>query len=70
MAKKNPNVAGKVVLNITVMPSGRAKVDIASNDTGENALANCVRAKSRQWKYPAPEGGDATFKVTFTFKKM
>jgi len=68
--KRSSDLAGKVLLEVTVGSNGRVNsVEILENDLNAS-VGNCVRSKMRSIRFPKPEGGDeAIFTYPFVFSK-
>ncbi|MEZ4650289.1 MAG: AgmX/PglI C-terminal domain-containing protein, partial [Candidatus Eisenbacteria bacterium] len=56
--KREPGLEGKMVIVLTVLPSGRvSEASIAEDSLGSAPLRDCVLTQVREWKFPAiPEG--------------
>ncbi len=70
VARRNPNVGGKLVLRIKIDLSGRATARVVSDKTGDPALAKCILGKIRQWSFPKPAGKSVEFVVPFVFRSL
>ncbi|MBW2733682.1 MAG: TonB family protein [Deltaproteobacteria bacterium] len=67
-AKRNPWLAGKVVLRIRIDATGRVqKAAIAKNTLGDSGVAECVQAMVRSWAFP--KGQAATVTYPFVFRR-
>jgi hypothetical protein len=52
---KNPDLIGKLVLTWDITDGGRAiNVHVASNELGNQDVANCMMDHLKQWKFPDP----------------
>ena len=52
---KNPDLIGKLVLTWDITDGGRAvNVRVASNELGNQDVANCMMDHLKQWKFPDP----------------
>jgi hypothetical protein len=64
--KRNPSLAGKLLLHLTIAPAGMvSRVEVSSDSLEDSELPTCVRAAALRWRFPAPEGG--TLEVSFPF---
>jgi hypothetical protein len=70
VARKNPEVAGKLVLKVRVKLDGRATAKVTMDKTGDPSVATCVIRKLRQWAYPEPMDEDVEFELPLEFKKL
>lgn len=64
----DPNVSGRVVVSVTLEPSGKV-VDVAviENTTGSTELEKCLILRMQKWQFPAYEGDVAQFNLPFVF---
>jgi hypothetical protein len=54
----NPSLAGNLVINVRVAPSGEACAASVGTDTlGEPSVSNCIVQRFRSGKFPKPTGG-------------
>ena len=69
--RENPNLRGKIVVQITVAPDGSVSdAAVASSTIGDPDVEQCILSRVRQWKDFEPIGpdeGTVTFKQTYTF---
>jgi TonB family protein len=68
---KDPQLAGKVVLDFTVGPDGRVtSANVADESTLRGpAVGTCMTARVRRWKFPRPEGGgEVNVRFPWVFK--
>jgi len=66
--KKNPDLAGKISVQFTIGQMGRiTSIKAAVNTTGSAAVASCITARIKRWRFPKPEGGDVTVSYPFVF---
>jgi hypothetical protein len=70
VARKNPNVGGKLTLRIKIDLSGRATAKVVSDQTGDPRLAKCIEGKIRQWAFPKPAGKPVEFVIPFVFRAL
>jgi TonB family protein len=56
--QRNDKLAGKLKITFTVGSTGEVlEVKVLKDEVGDADLAECVLAKVKRWKFPAPEGG-------------
>lgn len=68
--RRNPTLAGKVVVEFTIQTTGSVtNVKATQNTTGDANVAECVVATIQRFRFndPAPEGGSVTFQYPFVF---
>jgi len=66
--KADPGLKGKLVVSITVGPTGKVLAAQVVEDTLRNADAKaCVLSQIQGWSFPAIEAGEVTFKTPFVF---
>ncbi len=66
--KKNPGLRGKLVVSITVLPTGAVSdATVVENTLGSDAVTQCVLAQIRGWRFPAIPAGTTSFKTPFVF---
>lgn len=70
VARRNPNVGGKLTLRIKIDMSGRGTAKVVSDGTGDPALAKCITEKIKEWTFPKPEGKAAEFTIPFVFRAL
>jgi len=70
VARKNPNVGGKLTLRIKIDMSGRATARAVSDKTGDPSLARCIIKKVKGWSFPKPDGKAVEFKIPFVFRSL
>ena len=63
--KQNPNISGRVVLEIDVNGGRVSTALIAENSTGDSALGSCITKRARGWRLPADTTGTFAFPLTF-----
>jgi Ca-activated chloride channel homolog len=68
VARKNPNVGGKVVLQLHIDLSGRARAKVVTDQTGDPVLAKCMISKIQGWQFPRPQGKPVKLKIPFVFR--
>jgi Ca-activated chloride channel homolog len=60
--KTKPTLAGSLLIDFTISEQGRVlKASVLENTTGDPPLDRCVVSKLKRWRFPKPEGGDASF---------
>jgi TonB family protein len=68
--KRNPSLAGKVVLRFTISSIGKVTAaEIDNNTLGDDEVGNCMTSIVKTWRFPAPSGGDVQFSYPFIFQK-
>jgi TonB family protein len=67
--RRAPQLAGRVVLDLTVAPNGRATASVVKNETGDAELAACMVEKIGKWSFPKPEK-EISVKVPFVFNAL
>ena len=66
--KRNPELAGKLEIEITIGEDGRVKdADVLTNTLGSGAVAKCATSRIKRWRFPKPDGGSVTFVAPFNF---
>lgn len=70
VARKNPNVGGKLTLRIKIDMSGRATARAVSDKTGDPSLAKCIVKKVKGWSFPKPDGKSVEFTIPFVFRSL
>jgi outer membrane biosynthesis protein TonB len=63
--KQNPNISGRVVLEIDVAGGKVATASIVENSTGDSALGSCISKRARGWVLPSSTEGLFAFPLTF-----
>ena len=56
--KENPNISGRLAVDVSISAGRVVSVVIAENTTGDNALEDCVVRKIRAWRFPEDAEGD------------
>jgi TonB family protein len=65
---RQPSLAGRVVVQFTIAPTGRVLVSALQSSTlASPAVEQCVVAATRRWTYPRPDGGGLV-DVTYPFQ--
>jgi hypothetical protein len=66
--KKNPNLAGRVLLELTIDPDGSVAAASAQGDTlRSNEVNSCLEELASGWSFPSPSGGAARVRKPYTF---
>ncbi|HUU03928.1 MAG TPA: AgmX/PglI C-terminal domain-containing protein [Myxococcota bacterium] len=67
----SPNLQGKVVMEWTIATSGSVSVVKTKNNTmASPAVAMCISAKIKGWKFPKPKGGIVVVSYPFIFNSI
>jgi len=67
--KRNPSLAGKVVLRFTISSIGKVtSAEIDSNSLGDDEVGSCMTTIVKTWRFPAPAGGEVQFSYPFIFQ--
>lgn len=54
--RRDPNLAGKVVLRWAVTPAGTvSNIEVTQDTLGESTAVDCIKAKPVKWKFPKPK---------------
>ncbi len=62
-----PGLAGKIVFEWKVQPSGKVGgVNIKSSTVRSDEIHSCIKSAIKTWKFPQPSGGEAVF-VSYPF---
>lgn len=64
--KTNPSLSGRVVVGWEVAGGAATDVYIAENTTGDDAFAECIKAKIRRWSFEGVADGAAKTPFVFT----
>ncbi|MCC6808435.1 MAG: energy transducer TonB [Deltaproteobacteria bacterium] len=66
--KRNPKLAGKVVVRFTIDEEGRVtQASIEENTLGEKAVGACIVSRFERFRFPKPEGGAVPVAYPFIF---
>jgi len=66
--KRNPNLAGKVVIHWTITQAGTVSgVDVETDTLGDSEVASCIKSLVAHWRFPAPAGGSVEVSFPFVF---
>lgn len=64
---KNPNLAGRVLIKFTIMPTGKVATSIVEeNTTKDTAVGDCIAKAVKRWGFPKVSKGTAI--VTYPFR--
>jgi hypothetical protein len=64
--KRNPELAGKVVVRFVIHPGGKVlEAEVTENTTGDAELAACIASKVKAIRFPAAEGGETSVVYPF-----
>jgi hypothetical protein len=67
--KRNPALAGKLLLRFTILPAGTVMgVEVDSDSLNDADMAQCVRQSVAAWRFPAPNGGSVEVAFPFVFQ--
>lgn len=65
--QSNPNLAGQVVYQWVITPTGKAvSVKVTSTTLNSKAVEQCIKSRISKWRFPSPRGG-GTFTVKYPF---
>jgi hypothetical protein len=68
---QNPDVEGRIALNIRVGPGGEVQgVTAAPNGNLPDSVVSCVKARAQAAQFDPPQGGMAVIQVPVTFVKQ
>jgi TonB family protein len=66
--KRNPQLAGKVVVRFTIDEEGRvSQAVIEENTLPDRSVATCVAQRVERFRFPKPDGGSVTVSYPFIF---
>lgn len=66
--KRDPSLRGKLVVSMSVAPSGEVTdVTVVQNTVRSDRLAGCALSQIRDWKFPPIPSGVTTFQTPFVF---
>ena len=67
--RRNPTLAGRIVVSFTIGGGGRVVRATASQNTmGNAAVAQCIAGRFRRMRFPEPDGGNVTYHTPFLFR--
>jgi TonB family protein len=62
--RRQPKLAGKVIVSATVAADGRVtRVNVSQNSTGSESLGQCMIQKIKRWRFPEPGQGSTVVKI-------
>ena len=67
--KSNPDVAGRIVIDVEIMDGKVLSANIASNKTGNSVLGACIERRVKRWIFPTTCSDTATFPFVLSIKK-
>jgi len=65
--KKNPGLSGKITVQITIAKNGRVAQTEIEDNTLTATIGRCMVKRVKRWRFPKPEGDQATVSVPFVF---
>jgi len=66
--KRLPHLAGRLVVRMTVTPTGRTReVEVEENGLRNDAVAQCVTTLIRGWTFPVRPADDWEFSIPYIF---
>ena len=66
VALADPSIAGRIVMQWTLGRDGTPQaVAVRSDSLRDKSVAACIKARSKHWKFPPPEGGMAVVSYPF-----
>lgn len=66
--KRDPNLAGKISLQVRIEPSGRASTaKVTGTSMRDASMFGCMERSAKSWSYPTPTGGAAVVNKPITF---
>jgi hypothetical protein len=68
VARKNPDLKGKLTVLLKIDMSGRARPKIIKDQTGDPSLGRCIIDKIKGWQFPKPVGRPVSMKFPFVFR--
>ena len=67
-AKINPNLRGRIDLEIEIPPNGRvSRVNVLKSTLADNKLNQCISRAVRKWRFGAVDTGTVRIRVPFIF---
>ena len=65
----NPGLEGRMVVDWTISPTGSVTLArLVASSIPSPALAGCVLARIRTWRFPRPTGGSVKVRYPFVFR--
>lgn len=69
--QRQPELAGKLIMQWTISPSGRVAVVKTKHNTMQTpAVAMCLSSIIRKWKFPRPESGNVVVSYPLVFNSV
>ncbi len=66
--KRNPKLAGKVVIRFSIDEDGRvASASVEENTMGDAEVGTCIVSRFERFRFPKPDGGTVTATFPFIF---
>ena len=66
--KKDGSLQGTIRVQFTIALSGRvSSVSILKNTIGSRAVAKCISARVKRWRFSKPQGGEVSIAYPFVF---
>ena len=67
--KRNPQLAGKITIRMSINTMGKVTAVAIDADTiGDPQVTSCIKGYASRWRFPPPEGGTAEVAVPFVFQ--
>ena len=67
--KRNPKLAGKIVIGFEILENGKvAEFDFPEDTVGSESVRVCIKKRSRMWRFPRPEGGGVYVQFPLVFE--
>lgn len=66
---RDPNLAGRVVIQFTIGPTGTVSLAVVQNSTlsGDKSTGRCIAKAVKRWRFPKPSHGGGTAVVSYPF---
>ncbi|RJO63143.1 MAG: energy transducer TonB [Myxococcales bacterium] len=69
--RRNPKLAGKVTVEVTVAATGAVtRVEIVGSTLNDRTVEDCIASTIRRWRFSKPEGGEVVFTYPFIFEPI
>lgn len=66
--KRNPTLQGKIVIEFTISGIGRvSRAKCVVDEVDDPAVCSCIESTFLRFRFPPPEGGEASFENPFVF---
>lgn len=67
--RRNPELAGKIAIRITINSMGMVtSIEIDEDTLGDPQVISCITGLAKRWRFPPPKGGTSTVSVPFVFR--